>query len=256
MNFRFQDKAVFVTGAGIGIGYAICLAYAQQGAVVGLNDIDVVLAQKAANQINEQVQANRVIPYPADVANTPALQSAIDDFSKKQKRLDIVIANAGVTVFEDFLEMTPDSFEKLTNVNLKGSYFTAQAATKNMIRFSTKAGKIILMSSVTGVGNFPDATVYGMTKAGIRHLTQTMALRLSEYGIAVNAVAPGAVITERTLQEMDDYEGYWRNIIPTNTVNTVKDIVETVLFLTSDVARQINGQTIVVDGAWTLRNVF
>ena len=124
---RFDGKSVIVTGAGAGIGYALCRAFAQEGAIVALNDLDLALANRAAQKINDEVGAVRVHPYGFDVADVEAIRSMVEDFVSKADRLDVVIANAGITNYGEFLEYTPEAFDRLTGVNLRGSYFTTQA---------------------------------------------------------------------------------------------------------------------------------
>jgi len=248
---NFAGQAVFVTGAGVGIGYAVCLAFARAGAIVALNDIDQALAQKSARQINAEVGTDRVHPYGFDVADAAATQQAINEFAAKAGRLDIVIANAGVTNFRGFLDYTPQAFDRLTGVNLRGTYFTAQTAAKIMIN-KKMPGRIILMSSVTGQRAFLNLSVYGITKAGIQHMARSLALELGQYGITVNAISPGATLTKRTLKDDPAYEQNWAAVNPTGRVGYVEDIAATALFLASPEAAQITGQTITVDGGWSL----
>jgi len=244
---------VIVTGAGIGIGYAICRAFANQGAVVGLNDIDGDVALRAAEQLNSEVKAQVVYPYGLDIADVDALQTMVDDFSVQHQGLDIMVANAGITNYGAFLEYTPDAFDRLMNVNLRGSYFTAQAAAKQMI-VNKIAGRIVLMSSVTGEQAFQNLGAYGITKAGIRMMARGLGLELGKYGITVNAISPGAIQTERTLLDDPNYEENWASVTPTGRVGYVEDIVAAVLFLASSGARQVNGHTLQVDGGWTVHS--
>ena len=248
---RFQNYAVLVTGAGVGIGYEVCRAFAAEGATVALNDLDATLASKSAATINEQVGRDAVLDYGCDVADVAAVRSMMADFAGRAGRLDVAIANAGITNYGEFLAYTPEAFDRLTGVNLRGSYFTAQAAARIMVEQQT-AGRILLMSSVTGTRAFLNLGAYGMTKAGIRHITKSLALELGEYGITVNAISPGATVTERTLQDDPAFEANWASVTPSQRTGYVEDIAAAALFLASPEARQINGQTLEVDGGWTL----
>lgn len=243
---------MIVTGAGAGIGYALCHAYAREGAIVGLNDISSALAEQAAQKINADVGQRVVYAYSFDVADVDAIRQMVQDFTGKHGRLDVAIANAGLTNYGEFLEYTPDAFDRLTGVNLRGSYFTAQAAAKAMIEKQIP-GRILLISSVTGVLAHLNLSAYGITKAGISMMAKTLGLELGEYGITVNAICPGATLTERTLTDDPRYEQNWAGVIPTGRVVYVQDIVASALFLTSPQARQINGQTLVVDGGWSVQ---
>jgi NAD(P)-dependent dehydrogenase (short-subunit alcohol dehydrogenase family) len=250
---KFEGKSVVVTGAGLGIGYALCRAFASEGATVALNDIDLTLAQEGARRINQEVGGEHVHAYSCDVADVEAVRGMFADFVAKTGHLDIAIANAGITNYGEFLEFTPQAFDRLTSVNLRGSFFTAQTAAKIMIEKQI-AGRIVLMSSVTGVQAFLNLGAYGMTKAAIRMLARTIALEIGKYGITVNAIAPGAILTERTLQDDPDFEENWASVTPSGRAGYVEDIVAAALFLASPEARQVTGQTIVVDGGWTLRS--
>ena len=250
MTEQFKGKTIFITGAGLGIGFGLSEAFAEVGAKVALNDIEPDLAESAAQKINEAVSAERVYPYSFDVADVEALGAAMQDFAAKQGRLDIAIANAGLTNYGSFLDYTPEAFDRLTSVNLRGSYFTAQAAAKIMIDKQIK-GRILLLSSVTGVQAVLNLGAYGITKAGIRMMARSLGLELGEYGITVNAIAPGAIMTERTLQDDPNFAENWGTVTPSRRVGYVQDIINTAMFLTSTAASHISGQTIVVDGGWT-----
>lgn len=249
----FAGKAVLVTGAGVGIGYALCQAFARAGATVALNDIDPTLCQSAVHQINSALGAERVSAFAGDVADVEAIRSMCQRFIDRAGKLDIAIANAGVTAYGEFLTATPEAFDRLTGVNLRGSFFTAQTAARIMIETQTP-GRIILMSSVTGIQAHVNLGSYGVTKAGIRMMARTIALEVAKYGITVNAISPGATLTERTVHDDPQYENHWAGVIPTGRVGQVEDIVAAALYLASPEARHVTGQTLVVDGGWTLQS--
>lgn len=250
--YDFSGRAVIVTGAGEGIGFALCKAFAQAGAFVALNDLDAQKAESSAAHINTAVGAERVTPYGVDIADVNAVRAMTDAFTQKFGRLDIVVANAGITNFGAFLDYTPEAFDRVTSVNLRGTYFTAQAAAQAMIKTGQTAGRILLTSSVTGRMGYPNLSAYGMTKAAIAQLAQSLAVELGIYGITVNAICPGATVTERTLRDDPRYAENWEAVAPNRRVGTVEDITATALFLASDGARHISGQTLVVDGGWTI----
>ncbi len=249
----FSGKAVLVTGAGAGIGYALCQSFASAGATVALNDIDPTLCHTAAQQINEALGAERVHPYACDVADVEAVRTMCQRFVDTAGRLDIAVSNAGITNYGEFLTTTPEAFDRLTSVNLRGSFFTAQTAARIMIDAHI-SGRIILMSSVTGIQPYLNLGGYGITKAGIRMMAKIIALEVAKYGITANAISPGATLTERTLQDDPEYERNWASVTPTGRVGYVEDIVAAALYLASPEARQVTGQTLVVDGGWTLQS--
>jgi NAD(P)-dependent dehydrogenase (short-subunit alcohol dehydrogenase family) len=246
-SFLFQDKVAIVTGAGQGIGFEICRQLAKQGAAVILNDIDAGLAENAAAQIISE--NGRCIAVPGDSSDLGLIQELVDRAVADFGQLNIVIANSGITLFGDFLDYPADSFYKVMNVNLGGSFFLAQKAAKQMISQST-GGSILFTSSVTGHQAHKKLAAYGMTKAALEMLAKNLVIEVSQYGITVNTIAPGATLTERT---MDDpgYESVWSGLTPMGRPATTMDIANAALFLVSDQARHITGQSLVIDGGWT-----
>lgn len=245
---RFTGKTAIITGAGIGIGYEIASALAEEGASIVLNDLDGKLAKEAARKI--QASGGRCIPIAGDSSDLSTIEAMIAAAKEVYGSIDLPIANAGITTFGSFLEYKPMDFERLIEVNLKGTFFLAQAAAKEMI-LQKKGGSILLMSSVTGHQAHPDLTAYGMTKAAIRMLAKSLGVELGKYGIRVNAISPGATITKRTLNLEGDYMTEWEKITPIGKAARTEDIAHAALFLLSPQAQHITGQTLVVDGGWT-----
>lgn len=251
MRYDYSEYGVVVTGAGIGIGYGICGAFAAAGANVALNDIDADVAQQATARLNMAVGEQRITDYAFDVADSHAVHRYVADIAEGWGRLDVAVCNAGITNFGAFLDYPVEAFDRVLGINLRGSYFTAQAAAQAMIRHGVANGRIILMASVTGATAYPNLSAYGMTKAAIIHLATVLAAELGEHGITVNAICPGATLTERTLKDDPDYAANWEAVSSNRRVADVEDIAETALFLASPQARHITGQTIIVDGGWT-----
>lgn len=246
---EFENKVAIVTGAGQGIGFEICRNLARQGGRVILNDIDPELSKIAAMQIN-QVNKDACIALPGDSSKIEIIKKLVSEAVNKFGRLDIVIANAGITLFGDFLSYTPESFYKVMQVNLGGSFFLAQAAA-NQMKMQADGGSILFTSSVTGHQAHKNLAAYGMSKAALEMLAKNLVIELSGYKINVNAIAPGATLTERTLQD-PEYIKTWSRITPLGRPAQTKDISNTALFLVSDKARHITGQTLIVDGGWTV----
>ena len=253
MSKTFENNSVMVTGAGIGIGYALCEAFAKEGAHVALNDIDGDLARASADTINSQLKTEKVSPYAFDVADCSLLEDNIRNFSGKHSGIDIMIANAGITHYAPFLSTTIEAFDRLAAVNLRGSYFSAQYAAKEMIKHK-KAGRIILMSSINGHRVIINLSVYGTTKAGIRMMAKNLGLELGPHNITVNAISPGATRTERTVKDDPEFDENWSGVTPTGNKIMVEDVVAAAFYLASPGAKQITGQTMVVDGGWTLQS--
>lgn len=249
IKFSFDHKVAIITGAGIGIGFEIAKQLAFSGASIVLNDIDPKVATEAVQSIQEK--GGKAIAVVGNSSDLKVIQQMINTAVETFGRLDFAIANAGITTFGNFLDYSLNNFQKLMQVNLQGTFFLAQQAALQMIK-QQSGGRIILMSSVTGFTFHPDLTAYGMSKAAIVFLTKTLGVELGKHQITVNAIAPGATITERTIElEGGDYKAIWERTTPNGKCATTLDIANATLFLLADEAKHITSQTIIVDGGWT-----
>ncbi|TMM59013.1 SDR family oxidoreductase [Maribacter algarum] len=251
MSYKgIKDKVAIVTGAGEGIGYAVAQLLAANGAKVVLNDIDGNKANQTASKIN-LIDPDMCLPFAGDAGKVSVINEMVDFALSNFGKVNFVVPNAGITLFGDFLEFTPDSFQKVIDLNLQGAFFLAQRAAKEMIKRGDR-GSMVFMSSQVGIQAYQHLTAYGMTKAALRMMAKNLAYVLGKHKITVNTVAPGATLTERTAKEQPNYEGIWGKLNPNERVGTPEDIAKTVLFLLSEDASHINGQTIPVDGGWTV----
>lgn len=244
------DNVAIVTGAGEGIGYAVAELLAKAGAKVVLNDVDTKKAITAAQKINNQY-LNSCLAFAGDASDIDTVNAIADFALQNFGKINFIVPNAGITLFGDFLEFTPDSFQKVIDLNLKGAFFLAQRASKEIIKQGNR-GSMVFMSSQVGIQAYQHLTAYGMTKAALRMMAKNLAYVLGKHKITANTVAPGATLTERTAQEQPDYEGIWSKLNPNERVGKPEDVAKTVLFLLSEEASHINGQTIPVDGGWTV----
>ena len=195
---------------GQGIGLEICKQLAEQGAHIVLNDLELSLAEEGAAAI--QQNNGSCIAFSGDVSQESVIQEMIDKAVSTFGRVDSIIANAGITLFGEFLNYSKEDFMRVMEVNLAGSFFLAQAAANQMIR-QASGGSILFMSSVTGHQAHKNLAAYGMSKAGLEMLAKTLVVELSPYKINVNAIAPGATLTERTAMD-NTYEKTWSEITP------------------------------------------
>jgi len=264
-----QGKVAIVTGAGQGIGFEICRQLVMQGVHVVLNDHDEHLAREAVKKINWEANAAHrpatagpegsgvsSLPSPGsclamagDAADLPFIDAMVAKAVESFGRLDIAIANAGITLFGNFFTYPPESFYRVMQVNLGGTFFLAQAAARQMQQ-QGGGGRILFTSSVTGHQAHKDLAAYGMSKAALEMLARNLVVELSPYRITVNTVAPGATMTERTAGDAS-YEKTWSAITPLGRPATTADIAHAALFLVSPQAGHITGQTLVIDGGWT-----
>ena len=244
----FDGKVAIVTGAGQGIGFEICNKLAQQGAQVILNDIDPSLAITAAEKIAIATNG-RCIGVSGDSSDPLFIQHLVQMAVDKFGSLDVVIANAGITLFGNFFTYDPAALNRVMQVNIGGTFLLAQAAA-NQMKKQANGGSLLFTSSVTGHQAHKDLAAYSMSKAAIEMLAKNLVIELSEFNINVNTVAPGATLTERTMDD-PEYEKTWVKLTPMKRPANVHDIADTVLFLVSDKAKQITGQSIVVDGGWS-----
>lgn len=243
-----MTKVALITGAGQGIGLAVAQKMAENNIKVLINDIDFDLAENATKLINQNFP-DMASYYAGDCSDPNFIKSMIKFTLKKFDRIDIVVANAGITRFGKFLEFTPQDFEDVMNLNLRGTFFLIQYASKYMIKNQIN-GRMILMSSVVGHQAHVNLAAYAMSKAAIEMLAKNLVIELSKYKIRINCVAPGATLTERTVSD-PQYQKIWSEITPLGNPALTQDIAEAVFFLSSDNSKQITGQTLIVDGGWT-----
>lgn len=247
-NFSLEGKVALVTGASYGIGFAIASAYAECGATICFNDINQELVDKGLAAYEEKgIQAHG---YVCDVTDEDAVNALVAKIEAEVGIIDILVNNAGITKDNLVIKMTEADFDAVIDTNLKGTFNTI----KHMYRpfLKQKAGRIINLSSVSGVlGNAGQAN-YAASKAGVIGLTKSMARELASRNITVNAVAPGFIDTDMTQAMTDSAKEATLAQIPLKRVGTTKDIAETVAFLASDKAGYITGQVISVDGGMAI----
>lgn len=246
---RFIKKSGIVTGASRGLGKAIAMAFALEGAFVG---IGYYKNQKEAEQTLLEIQKSggEATLVKADIKNGTETQKAFSSFISERGGIDFLINNAGITFDQPFALMSEDSWSLVTQTNLGGTFHCSRAVVRSMI--ARKKGVITNIGSVAGIIANPGQVNYSASKGGIEALTRTMAAELAPMGIRVNSVIPGFFkggMTQRL--DMRVIEAM-QNRIPLKRLGELDEVVQTVLFLCSDVASYIIGQSIVVDGGLSL----
>ena len=242
---RFENKIVLVTGAGRGIGASIAKRFASEGAEVIVNySGNDEAAQKTVDEIT--ATGGQAQKYKCSVNDSESVKVMIDEIIKEFGRIDILVNNAGITKDGLMLRMTDEDFDRVIDVNLKGTFNCTKYVSKYMLK--QKSGKIINISSVVGLSGNAGQVNYSASKAGIMGITKSAAKELSSRGITVNAVAPGYVDTDMTKVLSDTIRNEILKNIPLQRMGNVEDISNCVAFLASEDASYITGQVISVDG--------
>jgi len=245
MNTTNSNKVAIVTGAGQGIGLRICELLAASGIHVVLNDVDTLLSEEAAKKVRRYGACTAI---PGDAGDAGFVQEMVNK-AATLGTVDIAMAVAGITLFGNFLTYPVNDFDRVMQVNQRGTFYLAQAASNQMIKQGS-GGSLLFTSSVVGHQAHQNLAAYAMSKAAIEMLAKNLVSEVSAYGINVNTIAPGATLTERTLED-PEYIKTWSRITPMGRPASVDDIAQAAIFLTSEAARHITGQSLVVDGGWT-----
>jgi 3-oxoacyl-[acyl-carrier protein] reductase len=246
---RFENQVAVVTGAGRGIGHAIAVRLAKEGARVASVSRTEANAQKTADEINA-ARADAAKAYAVDIADQAAVQKAAEQIFADFGRVDILVNNAGVTRDGLSMRMSMDDWDTVLNTNLKGAFNFTQAVMRPMIK--QRSGRIINISSIAGlIGNAGQAN-YAASKAGLIGLTKTLARELASRGITVNAVAPGLIETDMTTVLSEEIRQNILKNVPLGKLGEPDDIAGAVAYLASAEAKYITGQVLTVDGGMVM----
>jgi len=240
-----KDKVAIVTGGSRGIGRAIALELASQGANVAFNYLK---SKDAANEVKKEVESKgrRALVFQLDVKDLGSMKNMIEETKKSFGRLDIIINNAGIIKDKALMLMEEQDWEEVIATNLSGAFNLVRAAIVTFMK--QKSGNVINITSVAGIKGTPRQVNYAASKAGIIGLTKSLAKEVGQYNIRVNAIAPGYIDTDMVKDLKDDYKSDLLKRIPLNRFGSSEEVAKIVTFLASDDARYITGQTILVDG--------
>ncbi len=245
---KLSQRVALVTGASRGIGRAIALRLASEGADLAL----VARSEGALSEVAQQVErmGRRVVVLPVDVTQSEAVKASVEKTVDKLGRLDILVNNAGVTKDSLLLRMTDQAWDDVLNVDLRGVFLFCRAAARPLLK--SPAGRIIMISSVVGIlGNAGQAN-YASAKAGLIGLTKSLAKEMGGRGVTVNCVCPGFIETDMTAGLPEEVRQRALRAIPAARIGKVEDIAEAIAFLSSDQASYITGVVLPVDGGMSL----
>jgi 3-oxoacyl-[acyl-carrier protein] reductase len=245
---RYAGRVAVVTGSARGIGAATARRFADEGASVAVLDLDQNTAAETASSLG----ADKAIGVACDVSDSCSVDTAVSRVVDELGKIDILVNNAGVTRDNLLFKMTEDDWDAVMNVHLRGSFLMSRAVQKHMV--AAKFGKIVNLSSVSALGNRGQAN-YSAAKMGLQGFTRTLALELGPFGINVNAIAPGFIVTDMTDATArrvgvapEEYRKAAAERTPVRRVGYPEDIAAAAAFLCSDEASFITGQTLYVDG--------
>lgn len=245
---RLQGKVAIVTGAATGNGLAIARAFAREGARVVIADIAAEMARQAADEIGGA--GGQVVSMAVNVTKGQEVQRMIQGAVELFGSLDILVNNAGVIGRYDILDVTEDEWDRIMNVNLKGTFLPAQAAARQMVKQG--GGNIINIASIAAESMDPAIVPYCASKGAVRTLTKGMALALAKRGVRVNAIGPGPIYTNLNRDKLDVPENMAAVVahIPMGRVGRPDDLVGSAVFLASDESAYVTGITLYVDGGY------
>ncbi len=245
---RLKDKVAFITGAAQGIGRDIALKFAAEGADIVVGDINLQKAGETKAEI--EALGRKALALELDVTDYAKVNEAVNKILDKFGKVDILVNNAGITKDNLLLRMGDAEWDAVLNVNLKGTFNCTKSVSRLMLK--QRYGKIINIASIIGIiGNAGQAN-YSASKAGIIALTKTAAKELASRNINVNAVAPGFIQTEMTAKLPEELKQKMQGAIPLGRLGSPGDVAAVCVFLASDDANYVTGQTIIVDGGMVM----
>ena len=244
---RLPGRVAAITGGALGIGRATALAFAEEGAMVALGDIQLEPAEAVAQEI--RARGGKAIAIGLDVGDAAAVQAFVERAVAEFGRLDVMFANAGIAHSAPFLEHPEAQWHRVLRVNLTGVFLCCQAAARQMVK-QGGGGRIITTASINGFRGVENLVGYNAAKAGVIEMTRTMAVELAQHRIAVNAIAPAQIDTRLTRSLSDDARARRVARIPMGRFGEADEVAKAALFLAYDDAGYVTGHTLAVDGGY------
>jgi 2-deoxy-D-gluconate 3-dehydrogenase len=269
-SLRVEGQVALITGAGSGLGQAMANGLAQAGATVAITELPHKLAAAEVTAAQIRAAGREALVVPLDVMQLPMIKAAVDQVVESFGRLDILVNNAGINMPQMALDVTEEAWDRVLAINLKGVFFCAQAAARQMLAQAgleaapqplgqrseqnlPVIGKIINIASQMGVTGYHFRSAYCSSKAGVVNLTRVLAFEWAQYGINVNAIAPTFIRTPLTAPMFEDerFKADVLSRIPLGRLGKPEDVVGAAVYLASPAADLVTGHTLVVDGGWT-----
>jgi len=256
---RLKDKVVIVSGGSRGIGRAICELFAIHGARVAVNysrDAD----RNYPDAVKEVVESITIgggyaVAFEADMGDKKSIDTMVEEVIERWGRIDIVIANAGICPFKEFLDIDEDLMDKVISVNQSGAFFLSQACVRTMIENGI-SGRLVFISSVSSIFGGELQTHYTATKGALNQMMKSIAIAVGKHGITANAVLPGTVVTDinrfQLEEENPELKEYFIKRTPIGRLAEPKDIANAALFFASDDAEAVSGATLIIDGGMSI----
>lgn len=245
---RFAEKVVFITGGTRGLGKEIAKAFLREGAYVAVNGRD----DKTKRAFEEEFRGSKILTFLADITDYQAMEGVLGALLEKWGRVDILINNAGiVNRLSPAHKIKKEDFDRVIDVNLKGTFYVTQVFGRRMIE--QKHGRIVVVSSQAGLCGEKGFLPYAVSKGALFTMVKNLAYEFSEYGVTICGVAPGFVSggMNEGIIKREEFLQYLSSRVPLRRLATIEDLVQLVLFLSSDSSTYINGETVILDGGMT-----
>ncbi|MFP4005268.1 MAG: SDR family NAD(P)-dependent oxidoreductase [Candidatus Hadarchaeia archaeon] len=246
---KLEDKTAIVTGGGSGIGKGIALRFAKEGADVVIADLDIAGAETVRDEVKEIGQ--EALAVKTDVSDASSVDKLVEKTMKEFDGIDILVNNAGVYVQKPIHDTQEEEWDRVLDVNLKGTFLLTKKVTEKMLDNDIE-GKIINIASIAGATGYQNSSAYCSSKGGMISLTKELGQELAPKGINVNAIGPGVIETDMTrdLLKDEDVKSQLLSMTPRGRIGKPEDIASAAVYLASDDADFVVGETIFVDGGW------